>query len=230
MRQSLVDVCFLDYYRSLKYLKEIMRSYILLPTILLFLACSASNEKSEEANSKAEETPNNTGNTDFSGTLNLVIDDETFEYKAMTKSGSRLSFQDKGISVYVENTDGEGTIATVTILSPDIYNSNSHTYTKGPVTREEGMSQEDYDIERAERKKTNMRLKFRRIDNMEGENYIELDRGEVSLEYDDENADFILSFEGEDRPSGSNKKEDEKTIKFSGSLKLNGAYLMDSRD
>lgn len=207
-----------------------MRISILFPILLVITACSASNENSEEANSKAVEISNRAGDADFSGELNLVIDGETFEYKEMTKSGSRLSFQDKGISVYVENTGGEGTIATVTILSPDIYSSNSHTYTEGPVTREEGMSQEDYETKRAESRKTNIRLKFRRIDQMEVDNYIELDKGVVNLEYDDENADFILSFEGEDRPSSFNKEEDEKTIKFSGSLKLKGAYLMDSRD
>lgn len=207
-----------------------MKSYILFSILLLLLACSAANEKSEEANSKADETSNNAGNADFSGTLNLVIDGETFEYNAMTKRGSRLSFQDKGISVYVENSGGKGTIATVTVLSPDIYKSTSHTYNKGSVGRDEGMSQEEYDSERAERKRHNISLKVRRIDNMEVENYIDLDRGKVNLEYDDENADFILSFEGEDRPSSYNKKEDEKTIEFSGSLKLNGAYLMDSRD
>jgi hypothetical protein len=62
---------------------------------------------------------------------------------------------------------------------------------------------------------------------MDEENYINLDRGNVSLEYDDNEANFKLTFEGKNKPAYNS---DEEPVEFSGTLELKGAYLMDSRD
>ena len=190
---------------------------ILYLILFAFLACS-SPTKSEGQNSSSSNS------ADFSGYLELTIDGETYKFDELTRSGSRVSFQDEAIAVYVENPNGEGTIAQVTLLSPEIYEGTSHKYVK-----EAGGWKEIKDGSVGDTRQ-NLSFKFRRIDNMNEENYINLDLGTVEMQYDEKKANFELIFEGEDRPSSFNKEKDEKLVKFSGKLVLNGAYLMDSRD
>lgn len=185
--------------------------------LILLIACSASSEKSEERSSSDS-------SSGFSGYMELTIDSDSFKYDNLTRTDSRVSFQDEAIAVYVKNPDGEGTIAQITLLSPEIYNSTTHTYTnESGRWLEEGAKQE------YERIRQNLNFKFRRIDNMEEENYLSLDRGTVDISYDDEQGNFKITFAGEDRPSAY-YKEDNDLVKFSGTLVLEGAYLMDSRN
>jgi rubrerythrin len=112
------------------------------------MSCTSSDEKVKDTNSTANKSSTEQKSSDFSGKLKLVIAGETFEYDSMTKSNSRLSFQDKGIAVYIENPNGEGTIAKVVILSPDIYKSTTHNYWEGSTPREKGMSEAEYQKKR----------------------------------------------------------------------------------
>jgi len=155
---------------------------------------------------------------DFSGKLVLKIAGETFTYDAMTRSGSRLSFQDKGIAVYIVNPDGEGTIAQITLLSTEIYNSPSHTYELG--NEEQPKTMLDIYNKDPNKNKDILSFKFRRIDKMGTEEYIKLKKGSVKLNYDDKAGNITLNFDGEDKNGTS----------LSGSLELRDAYLMDRRD
>lgn len=204
-----------------------MKNLFIYPIFFVLISCSPSDEKVKDTNSTDNQPSTEQKTTEFSGELKLVVAGETFEYDSMTKSDSRLSFQDKGIAVYIENPNGKGTIAKVVIQSPDIYKSTKHNFWEGSTPREKGMSEAEYQKKKEANRKNILSLKFRRIDNMDEEEYISLDQGSVSLEYDDEAGNFKLTFEGEDKPSYNSNGE---TIAFSGTLELKGAYLMDSRD
>ncbi|WKV13031.1 hypothetical protein [Marivirga harenae] len=156
---------------------------------------------------------------DFSGKLLLEIAGESYLYDDMTRTDSRLSFQEKGIVVYIVNPTGDGTIAEITILSTKIYNSKIHNFDLG-AKKEKPKTM--LDIYKSESGKDNdvLNFKFRRIDKMQAEEYIVLKTGKVNLEYADDPSYFKMSFNGKDR---------DGTL-LSGSLELHNPYLMDSRD
>lgn len=204
-----------------------MKNHIPYLVFIFLMACSGSSEKSDqqENQNSSDTKSNDTKSTDFVGRLELTMQGESYEFTDMTRVDSRVSFQEKAIAVYITNTNGEGTIAQITIMSPLIYNSTSHTYVNDSGRWLEGSQKNDP----PKRTEQNLQFKFRRIDNMDEENYINLDQGTANLEYDDEKPVFRLSFEGKDMPSAYND-EDNEEIAFSGKLILEGAYLMDSRD
>jgi len=194
-------------------------SHILYTLIILLIACTSSEKSSQEGDNSYSSK-----SSDFIGKLELTIDGESYEFSDMTRTDSRVSFQDNAIAVYVANPKGEGTIAQITILSPKIYESNSHIY----VNESNRWLEKGDTREPPKRTEQNLRFKFRKIDKMDSEEYLMLDQGTVQFKYNDEEPIFEMTFEGKDTPSAHNREED-KEIQFSGKLTLKGAYLMDSR-
>ncbi|ADR22449.1 hypothetical protein MATR_37050 [Marivirga tractuosa] len=157
--------------------------------------------------------------TDFSGKLNMKIKGESYTFDAMKRSDSRLSFQDKGIAVYIVNPKGEGTIAEITILSNSIYDMKSHRYELGTKKQKPKTMMDIYNKDSSKNKDI-LNFKFRRIDQMDQEEYFELSKGTVNLDYDDEAGYFKISFVGEDKNG----------ISISGLLELDNPYVIDRRD
>ncbi|SMG52446.1 hypothetical protein SAMN05661096_03926 [Marivirga sericea] len=180
-----------------------MKYLYLIPIICLLIISSGSGPKK----------------VGFSGELLLEIDDKKYTYDAMTRSGSRLSFQKKGVSIYIVNPEGKGTIAQITLLSTKIYESKSHTYELGAEDAQPQSIQDLYNKD-ASKKKDILSFKFRRIDKMEEEEYIRLSKGTVDLEYDDEAPYLKITFQGQDKNGTS----------LSGSLELDDPYVIDRRD
>lgn len=180
-----------------------MKNYIKYLACLMIIFGSAATQK----------------NTDFSGKLLLKIDGETHVYEKMSRTDSRLSFQDKGIAIYIVNSQGEGTIAQITLLSNKIYDSKSHSYELGGKENKPKTMMDIYNKD-SSKKKNILNFKFRRIDKMEKEEYLELSKGTVKLEYDDQSGYVKLDFEGEDKNG----------ISLSGFLELKNPYLMDRRN
>lgn len=156
---------------------------------------------------------------DFAGKIMLTVNGSSNTFSDLTHSDSRVSLQDKGISIYILNPKGEGTLVEITMLSNKIYESNSHTFEIGAQPKRAQTIMDIYNKPSEERNET-LRFKFRRIDDLEKENYISVHKGKAEVEYDDTSGNISISFNGEDKNGTT----------LSGSLSLKNPYLIDRRD